>query len=278
MASYQEGPLPPADQKQAPPTPSFTSELDRNVILILMASLVELTASAKICDDRDDCKHEYAFAVAVGAISLFSAIVYVFLLRFVPAVAEIIAPILSLFLTVWWGVSSGVVTFKIPFKYTSNGYFSSWIAFGASLMFAYNTVGFLKVFVATVQERAASGGVSRRLLLLILFSSLIEMIAASVEFDNDHTHKKRQKIFAICCGVISLVFCAILLIVPHLARFLHWCSLGLTLWWMFGVGVTTFDAPFIITGNGYFASWTAFIGSAYLTHLLFLSPPESSVI
>ena len=35
----------------------------------------------------------------------------------------------SLFLFLWWGIGTGIITFKAPFPTTSNGYFSAWAGF-----------------------------------------------------------------------------------------------------------------------------------------------------
>ena len=41
------------------------------------------------------------------------------------------------------------------------------------------------------------------------------------------------------------------------------------LWWAVGASVVTFLGPHLVTGNGYFGSWTAFAGSVWLLNVTF---------
>jgi len=97
--------------------------------VITLASIVEVIAGSVLCSKDRECKDEVAFSVAAGAISFIVCILHLSLgnvFPFMPA---------SIFLFIWWTVSTGVLTFgdAAPFYFVGNGYLSTWICFIASL-------------------------------------------------------------------------------------------------------------------------------------------------
>eukprot|EP00904_Undaria_pinnatifida_P000645 jgi/Undpi1/10581/HiC_scaffold_29.g13031.m1 len=46
---------------------------------------------------------------------------------------------ITLFFFLWWTLGAGIGTFKGPFTTSGNGYFAGWIAFAASLKYAYGS-------------------------------------------------------------------------------------------------------------------------------------------
>jgi len=54
---------------------------------------------------------------------------------------------------------------------------------------------------------------------------------------------------------------------PLIHMVLPYFSVGLVIWWTFGVATCTFDGPFDATGNGFLASWLALFISIYFCQL-----------
>ena len=81
------------------------------------------------------CTQEHGWAVAVGAISVGLALIHALVASFKPNLADKWAPYLSTILLLLWIPGAGVLTFRAPFLTTGNGYFASWAALVASLVF-----------------------------------------------------------------------------------------------------------------------------------------------
>lgn len=254
--------------------PSFSLEIDGSVALLLAASMIQMIAAANLCDLLDSCTGTYAYAVAAGVISVAICIVYILGMKFAPSLASPATPVVALFLLVWWAVAAGYLTFKRPFKDTGNGYFASWLAFGTSVSFAFGSVSYVKSAIERMHESSIRGGKQRQMVAFVLVASIVQLIAASIEMDADSESKKHQKGWVVACGTISIVLCSVFLFVRPLSPFLNFFGIFLAIWWGVGVGVGTFDAPFKNTGNGYFASWAAFLSSAYLAVLSFMGSDE----
>eukprot|EP00798_Chlamydomonas_sp_ICE-L_P024347 gene24347-9963_t len=130
------------------PSPTLSFRVPKREILVnarafrnflgqgIRPSVIELTAAAINCDERNSCKDEHGWAVAAGSVS--TAFTMILLIGTVlPSMAGIAAkltPPMSIFLFLWWIPGAVVPTFKDPFRYTGNGYFSCWAAFLLSLM------------------------------------------------------------------------------------------------------------------------------------------------
>jgi len=102
-----------------------TRDIDhRTVFSILVASVVELTAAALLCDRLDYCKNRHAWAVAVGAFSSGWTLLFLLFYRFLVPFRIFFA----LILVIVWIPGTGILTFDDPFTGVGNGYFASWVA------------------------------------------------------------------------------------------------------------------------------------------------------
>ena len=75
----------------------------------------------------------------MGAISVGLKLIHALVASFKPTLADKWAPYLSTLLLLMWIPGAGVLTFRAPFLTTGNGYFASWAAFLASLVFFQRT-------------------------------------------------------------------------------------------------------------------------------------------
>jgi len=244
---------------------------------ILVASCVELAQAAENCQqDGNDCEDEDGYAVAVGCVSLIVCLCYCALLYFQFTMIEGYNQYLSIFLLLWWGVGTVVLTFDDPFINTGNGYFACWGGALLSIYYCQHTVSKFKMLGDRISA-ALTGDQTSKVLMLIMFLSFVEAFAALVQWDDinndDSEEQSDQETWAFSAGIISGGLVAVHLLLeivkPGLLGplFVKYFSWFLVPWWMFGAGVATFDAPFPTTGNGYFCAWGAFLCSCYLAYL-----------
>jgi hypothetical protein len=119
--------------------------------MVLFASVVELWAAAKACDDTD-CDDMTKWGVAAGAGSTLIALVWLLILKFVTSLAQH-TKFVGLALTVWW--CAAVVTLTMPngektcdanakcglFLQVGNGFLGTWVALVASLLLTASGFG-----------------------------------------------------------------------------------------------------------------------------------------
>lgn len=232
------------------------------IVVVFAASIIEFIAASRTCDKlpKDSCKKEYAFAVAVGVASAFFAFAFLLYMRFVPRINTVVIKILAFLLAGLWVGGAGVLTFRKPFVETGNGYFSSWLAFGAASYFLHHNVGAVQSAVHRVYARGASATVDVQALWIMLTASVIELTAAAVLCDNSLCNRNNK--WAVALGAISTLLSIISLILGEKLGIVKAVFAIILLgMWIFGAGVLTFDEPFSGTGNGYFSCWVAFFAS-----------------
>eukprot|EP00298_Acanthocystis_sp_HF-20_P012972 c20144_g3_i1.p1 GENE.c20144_g3_i1~~c20144_g3_i1.p1 ORF type:complete len:298 (+),score=118.02 c20144_g3_i1:23-895(+) len=233
-------------------------------LVITICSGVVLVAAGRICDASKNCQNELAFAVAVGVLGSITGAILIALER-LPSnkFFGLLKQIFAVFSAVLWTIGACVSTFRSPFTATGNGYFASWVAFAASLYYVHLTVPLFNKILFFLTQKAQSQSTDRKLAMIILLSSSIELVASATVCDQmgSCTH---QYGWAVAIGAISIFF-SLLFIALHkvVARFSYLFPIILVLLWIPGAGVLTFDAPFVVTGNGYFSAWVSFFYSCY---------------
>lgn len=123
-------------------------------------------------------------------------------------------------------------------------------------------------------------------------ASLVLLFACIADWYATVWHK-----YALSVACVSLLICLILQTTEFLIPgFLEWviiekrddgsgghtvqkmCSVFLLLWWIFGTGIITFHAPFVVTSNGWFGAWGGLIAtvkwSIGLKNSLYNDKPE----
>jgi len=118
-------------------------------------------------------------------------------------------------------------------------------------------------------------------LIGLLIASLVEMIQAA-KVCSDEEKCEGSEAFAVALGTISSLLCFGIIIANRCVKrsrksfvynkkidenLLPYVSIFLTIWWVIGVVMCTFDAPFEATGNGYFACWMALLASLYFCQI-----------
>jgi len=256
-------------------------------------------------NDVNQCVDEYAYAVAIGIISFVVSVVMIVLYLCAKGVAEKVQPVVAVFLFLWWVAGFIVVTFEAPFPSacgtspavtgyqtsgaasnrgggTANGYISVWIAFFASIMY----------MMSIPQVQGACSGISSKsgedgmMLMPLALGSLIVMAQGcfdcnkseygpSVDCSNSGTA------WAVAAGCISFILAVLMMLVGALADFKKYLFAFLTFWWFVCIAVLTFSYAdnddlkygiFADAGNGFFASWLAFMTSIAGAYSYFVAP------
>lgn len=254
------------------------------VFVCCAASVIEFATTADECNSDDNCDHKrIAWALACGVISAVLCFLRILLIKFKPELPAIVDTVLSIFLTVWWVFGTAFNTSsKGPFNSSGNGYFSTWAAFFASVVYLAVSVSQVSAATKAAQGPAIQGT------LLLLIASVVELGVSCDYYHEQHdafsTKKKHRVFFAIALGVISSVACLVLLLLfvkqlgPHemIGKVM---AVFLLAWWAAGAGVnTSHDGPFedsCNSANGYFSSWIGFFSAVYFCFYAFNPKGES---
>eukprot|EP00578_Thalassiosira_sp_NH16_P022874 CAMPEP_0181104636 /NCGR_PEP_ID=MMETSP1071-20121207/15540_1 /TAXON_ID=35127 /ORGANISM="Thalassiosira sp., Strain NH16" /LENGTH=199 /DNA_ID=CAMNT_0023187861 /DNA_START=116 /DNA_END=712 /DNA_ORIENTATION=+ len=164
-------------------------------------------------------------------------------------------------------IGACMLTFKGPFKSTSNGYFTAWIAAYASAL-----------AVGTDAEAFRTGIRGMGALIGLLTSSIVVVIAC-IEPIHAWSAGRNDAIYALSLALATIVFVAAISIMGNKGKnipgVMHFGAMSvLAIMWIVSASLVTFDGPFFVTGNGYFASWAGASTSMYAAHASFQARRE----
>lgn len=108
---------------------------------VFIASLFEFSTAAKDCHSFGSCTDERAFAVACGVMSFFFSMFQLMFVRLGAPAGIVCAKPIGIFLVILWSAGLGSSTsqggpFQSPCEH-ANGFFATWICWGASLQYCY---------------------------------------------------------------------------------------------------------------------------------------------
>lgn len=233
---------------------SYTGQLVASVVLIIAIGV------------EDKSTQYWGYTIAVGAVSAAIALTELLLLAFQKSdkilfVAPVLGDmtesgVLALFLLVWWGVGTYVITFIAPFTTTSNGYFAAWMGFVCSV----GSAG------ATLPRLAASGIAQFSSTSLIGLGVCAVVVALELGDEGGLSH---QMVYGMVVSVLTFSLVAVTLLQElagapldaTLARSLH---MVITLLWGFAALWLTSTGPFAATSNAYFALWAGLVCASRL--------------
>eukprot|EP00298_Acanthocystis_sp_HF-20_P028768 c7599_g1_i2.p1 GENE.c7599_g1_i2~~c7599_g1_i2.p1 ORF type:complete len:317 (+),score=102.07 c7599_g1_i2:115-951(+) len=242
----------------------------RTLVILACASFVEFVSAARYCDrEARTCSDEYAFALAVGLITTVLSILLFIVGCTRAGIKNIFNQIFSFLMLIFWSAGAGINTFVDPFTTVGNGYFSSWLAFGASVYLVFLSVPVIRRLSLSVHSRVRVADNQNKTAVVILIASIIELVSAAVVCQRTGNCEKYVA-WALFVGVASIFFVLVYLIFSScLGRFRVIFPVLLVITWIPGCGVLTFESPFAISGNGYFSSWIALFFSIYWITLCF---------
>lgn len=292
-AGYSDAPAGVPDKSESEDT---AMKVQGCLVGLIVTSCAEMAQAAKTCTDLGDtlpnfeCKEEYMWAVLVGGISMFLNIVFFAGIYMNVSVLANNVQYFAVFMMIWWGFGVAICTFNEPFTTTGNGYFATWGSAIISVYFAQITFAKLNACLGKAFTSAMTGNKERRVLMLIMIFSWTLVYACiqsdAVDIDSSTFEIEEytsEELWGIACGstvggIITLYMLiktlkASMVANPNIVKYM---SYFFTIMWLFGVGVLTFQNPFLTTGNGYFTSWGAFLASIYLAYITTMMPtPET---
>jgi hypothetical protein len=211
------------------------------VLGVFCAALVLLVASINYTATMTPSMGIYSKCVS----SVSMALSFILLARIKQLKATSI--FIRYFLFLWSFVGGCVLTFGFgPFAHTGNGYFCVW----AMTIFSFLSLGInFDSVKSTVAEHSSP-------LATLGFCSFVVFLAV-LPFLGSNYHW--ESIFSLMVSALTMIIVGIFVFKNHrnskLPDGAFHVLVFLSIVWIFTAGIVTFRGPFLVTGNGYFASW-----------------------
>lgn len=193
-----------------------------------------------------------AYGISVAVITMATAMFSLFLAIKMAATWKTIGKFVNYFLLTWNTVGAIILTFQGPFYATTNGYFAIWAMVGCSMLASKIEYG---AVTDQLKDSSALGG--------LFMASLVLMIAIVFLAFYDW-----RMIFGLIVSCVTMVVTAIFIYLDRIgdsAKDVKKPALGVfaVLWIIIVILLTFPPGLFVLTSNGFFASWAGCIFSVY---------------
>jgi len=230
--------------------------MDR-LLLILLGSLVVVIQTWLSAHGEN---FWWTLAMIISGISAVLCIVLLLVIRCGAAKAGDLTHGAAALLVAMWLVGTACMTLKAPYTFTGNGYFGAWLALIFSWLLAVDHFPSLR---APLDHLVANGGT---LVAMLTLASMV-VFCQTLWIVIDHGFDHGEVVWLFVCSGLSL-FVLLLLHVRSVSESVrdsfNLIAIFLFLWWCVGWFIGTFNAPYRITGNGFFGCWVALISSFLL--------------
>jgi len=179
--------------------------------------------------------------------------------------------LIAIFLFLWWGVGTPILTIRDPFTLTKNGFFAAWFGFLCSVVGIGLSSSKMKGAASSTYAPQGCLGMSAAMLIAILSPKMADETAEFKEYEGPIVYTMVISYLTIAWVFVNVFMmqkgmtCGLMLDkVQSVAR------LAL---WIISAGWTTFRGPFLNTENGYIAVWAGATCSALLLVAVWMPVP-----